>query len=76
VDEKRMPLPPSGNAWKIGNRNARRTSGTLYARGESTLELFLRNRDGKVSGMLYTTPYGEIEATRLTDVREKPVIFR
>ena len=40
---------------------------TFFARGESIVELFLRNRDGKVTGILYMMPDGELEATRLTD---------
>jgi hypothetical protein len=45
---------------------------TFFARGQSVVELFLRNRDGKVTGILYTMPDGELEATRLTDVSATP----
>ena len=45
---------------------------TFFARGESVVELFLRNRDGKVTGILYTMPDGELEATRLTDAPATP----
>ena len=45
---------------------------TFFARGESIVELFLRNRDGKVTGILYTMPDGELEATRLPDVSAAP----
>lgn len=45
---------------------------TFFARGESIVELFLRNRDGKVTGILYKMPDGELEATRLTDVSATP----
>jgi Domain of unknown function (DUF4440) len=45
---------------------------TFFARGESIVELFLRNRDGKVTGILYTMPDGELEATPLTDVSATP----
>ena len=37
---------------------------TFFARGESIVELFLRNRSGKVTGILYTLPDGELEAQR------------
>jgi ketosteroid isomerase-like protein len=45
---------------------------TFFARGESIVELFLRNRDGKVTGILYTMPDAELEATRLADVSATP----
>jgi hypothetical protein len=41
---------------------------TFFARGESIMELFLRNRNGNVTGILYTVPDAELEATRLADV--------
>ena len=45
---------------------------TFFARGESIVELFLRNRDGRVTGILFTMPDGELEATRLTDTSATP----
>jgi hypothetical protein len=45
---------------------------TFFARGESIVEFFLRNRDGKVTGILYTMPDGELEATRLSDLSATP----
>jgi hypothetical protein len=45
---------------------------TFFARGESIVETFLRNRDGKVTGILYTMPDAELEATRLADVSATP----
>jgi ketosteroid isomerase-like protein len=45
---------------------------TFFARGESIMELFLRNKNGKVTGILYTMPDGELEATRLADVSATP----
>jgi hypothetical protein len=37
---------------------------TFVARGESVVELFLRNGNGKITGILYTMSDGELEATR------------
>jgi len=45
---------------------------TFFARGESIVELFLRNRDGRVIGILYTMPDVELKATRLPDVSATP----
>jgi hypothetical protein len=45
---------------------------TFFARGESIMELFLRNKNGKVTKILYTMPDGELEATRLADVSATP----
>jgi hypothetical protein len=45
---------------------------TFFARGESIAELFLRNRDGRVIGILYTMPDVELKAARLPDVSAMP----
>ena len=45
---------------------------TFFARSESIVERFLRNRDGRVTGILYTMPDGELEATRLPDMSATP----